>query len=178
MGPVEVLILRNCAVEKKACVGSPLKISDLLTIDDEARALGHLVVELHGGRVGLVGLPVDAWGSCLLCAFIDGFDESMADALTARRLGGEQVLQVADGGDMDRAAVEKVVHQTEEFAVSLGYEGVHWLVGVKESRPCHLCNFSGKGRAAVEQVVALPERQPFVEICAGYGANGELGGHD
>jgi hypothetical protein len=93
----------------------------LLAINDEAGALGHLVVELHGRQVGLVSLPIDSRRSGEFCLLIDGLNQSASYSLAARALGGEQVLQVADGGNVNRAAVEKIVHEAEQFPVSFGY---------------------------------------------------------
>src|SRR6266850_4667191 len=95
MGPVRVLILRGSDAERKSQAGSPClrpspvfaPSSNLMPIDDEAGAFGHFVVEMHGGGVGLMGLPVDARRSRQSCPVIDSLNQSAAHALAACCLG-------------------------------------------------------------------------------------------
>src|SRR5438309_1496171 len=90
--------------------------SEQLAIDDESGMLRHLIVKLHRGEVGLVGLPVHARRSGKPCAFIDAMDQRSAHALTAGGFGGEQILQIADGLDSRGAAVKQVVCQAEQLS--------------------------------------------------------------
>src|SRR5258705_13025084 len=66
------------------------RISQHLPIDEESRTLGNPVVELHRGRVGLVGLPVDARRACVPCAIVDRLDERARDPLPRAGPTGEQ----------------------------------------------------------------------------------------
>src|SRR3546814_3126233 len=75
----------------RATVFAPLQI---LLVHDIARALGHLVVEPLSRLVGLVGYPIDAAQPRRPRLGADRLDQRAPHALAARRLGGEEVLQV------------------------------------------------------------------------------------
>ena len=48
--------------------------SEQLSVDKEAGALGDLVIELHRGVIGFVGLPVNATRSGEFGLFVDSVD--------------------------------------------------------------------------------------------------------
>src|ERR1700739_4584157 len=48
--------------------------SEQLSVDQEAGALGDLVIELHRGLIGFVGLPVDATRAGEFGLFVDSAD--------------------------------------------------------------------------------------------------------
>ncbi len=75
----------------------------------------------------------------------------------------QRIAQVADVLDAGHAAVEQVVRETDQLPVTLRHEREHRLVGLQESSPGGLrdvfrqCRVS---KAAIERVVAVPERAP------------------
>src|SRR5271165_5977201 len=74
---------------------------DLLAVDDEARALGDLVVKLPGGHIAFLGVPINAGTSRQLRPLVDTLDQGAANALAACGFGREQILEVANGGDVN-----------------------------------------------------------------------------
>src|SRR5260221_3728620 len=148
-------------------IGVPLY---LLAVDDESRALRDLVVEPHRRRVRLVRLPVDARRTGLARLRVDRLDQRAPDTLAARRLAGEEILQIAGRSDHRRAAMKDVMDEAEKLLVELGDQGVNGLVGIEEARPRHLGDRRGN-RALVKAVIALPERLPPGEIGGGDGTD-------
>src|SRR5262249_48841755 len=69
-------------------------------IDQEAGFLGQLVIEPHGGRIGLMGHPIDPAGTGRLCFLIDGLDQLAADPLPAHAVDGEEIREVAAERDL------------------------------------------------------------------------------
>ncbi len=58
-----------------------------------------------------------------------------------------------------------------------GYQGMHWLAAVQEALPSGLRDLIGQGSsafAAIEGVVAIPERLPCCEVVGLDGANADL----
>ena len=79
------------------------------------------------------------------------------------RRGRKQVLHIAARGKLDGAAVIEEVRQSQQFASTLGDDGMHWLIGIEEARPGGLRDFirqRGGSAAAVEGVVTMPEDFP------------------
>src|SRR5690606_38721569 len=97
-----------------ALPGEGRSASEQPAIDEEAGAFRNLVVELHRGRVRLVGLPVDARRAGLAGALVDALDEGAAHARAARRRIREQVLQIAARRNRRRAAMEQIMGKPEE----------------------------------------------------------------
>src|SRR5690348_9694858 len=76
--------------------------------------------------------------------------------------------------------MEQIMRKPEQFAPALGDERMDRLVGIKEARPGHVGNLAGKrggAMAAVKRVVAVPQRQPVVEIASFHKADGDIAGH-
>src|ERR1700686_3679508 len=69
------------------------RYSDFLAVNDEARALGHLVVKLHRDQIGFVGMPIDAGRASDPGLLVDCVDQRSANSIAARGLGGEKVLK-------------------------------------------------------------------------------------
>src|SRR3546814_13353127 len=70
--------------------------------------------------------------------------------------------------------------EAEQFALGLGDERMDRLVGVEETHPGRGGDVGGKrggAAAAVEFIIALPPRQPAVEIALHQRADPEIGGH-
>src|SRR3546814_18004613 len=81
-------------------------------------------------------------------------------------------------GDRCRAAVIEIMDEAEQFALGLGDERMDRLVGVEETHPGRGGDVGGKrggAAAAVEFIIALPQRQPAVEIALHRRADPELG---
>src|SRR5215469_7833372 len=81
--------------------------------------------------------------------------------------------------DADRAAVEQIVGEADELAAVFRDQRMHGLVWVEEPRPGHPGDLRWQGRearAAVEGVVAVPERQPLREIRRRHRANDRRAG--
>src|ERR1039458_8779020 len=81
--------------------------SEQLAVNHKAGVLGDLVVELLRGVVGLVRLPIHAAQAGTPRLFINAVDKCSADASSACRVVGKQILQIADRLDGGRAAVEQ-----------------------------------------------------------------------
>src|SRR5882724_2792601 len=67
--------------------------------------------------------------------------------------------------------VKEIVNQPNESAVALCNECMHGFAGFEEAAPRRLGDFNGQSgliKAAVESIVAVPERQPLL-IVAGLG---------
>jgi hypothetical protein len=63
----------------------------------------------------------------------------------------------------------EVVRQAEEATRCFGHKAMHRLVVVEEARPrrfCHRHRYRRRADALVEGVVALPQRQPLVEVAS------------
>src|SRR5260221_1266235 len=88
--------------------------SQRLAVDQEARALGDLVVQEHRPGVRLVRLPVDPLGPGNPCPFVHRLDQRTADALAAAGLGGEEGLQIAGGPNQYGAAMEEIVDEADQ----------------------------------------------------------------
>ena len=74
--------------------------------------------------------------------------------------------------------MEEEVDDADEAAVPLGHQGVDRLVLVEEPGPGGLSDLGGKGGrpgAAVEGVVAIPQRQPGRVIAPRDRTDDELG---
>jgi hypothetical protein len=71
---------------------------------------------LHRHLVGLVRLPVHTAAISRARSLVYRFDQRASDALAARGSAGEQILQVAGGCDLDRAAVKDIVHQPDQLS--------------------------------------------------------------
>src|SRR6516225_5262268 len=102
----------------------PPATSNLLAIDDESLVLGDLVVKRARGAVGFMRLPVDARRADEFCLLVHGFDQRAADALAARGLEREKILQIADRLDHRGAAMKQVVREPEQFAAAFSDEAV------------------------------------------------------
>jgi hypothetical protein len=63
-----------------------------MCIDDEAKVLGHLVVQEPACGVGVVSLPVHALDAALFGRSVDGLDERSANSAAAGFLNGEEIL--------------------------------------------------------------------------------------
>ena len=83
---------RGCQLHQR---GMASALSDALTVDDEPGALGDLVIELHGGAVGLMRKPVDASRARLRGSLVDSLDQLSSNAVAARLFHGEEVLQIS-----------------------------------------------------------------------------------
>ena len=114
-----------------------------------------------GGRI-----PVAAEGS-KACGLLDraGMKSHSLDRshYAPHLLTREQILQVADIVQPSGAAVEKVVNKADDDSVALRHESMHRFRSVEESSPGgpgDLLRQCGRPFAAVEGVVAVPERAP------------------
>src|SRR6202020_1414376 len=87
------------AREGPLCAGRLSEVSEILAILDESGQRADFVIERAGRRIGFVGVPIDPRGPGLGGKAIHLGDQSGADALAARLLGGEEVLQIAIRAD-------------------------------------------------------------------------------
>ena len=98
--------------------------------------------------------------------------------LPARGFAGEQILQIAGRLDRRGRAVKQVMRQPEQRAVAFGDQRMHRLVGIEESAAQviarDLGRQRGRARAAVERVVAVPQRKPLLVVPAGDKADSEI----
>src|SRR5262245_38410205 len=108
--------------------GVPLRLAEVLAIDDKAGPFGHTIIEPLGPRIRLVGRPVGPRGPRRPGAVIDSGDEGPGDTAPASVLAREQILQIADRAEHRRVSVEEVVHDTDDPAAALRHETMDRLV--------------------------------------------------
>jgi len=97
-----------------------------------------------------------------------------ANALAAHRFGGEEILQVARGSDLDCAAMKQIVDKAEQLARFFRNHCMDGFVRVKEARPRHLCDLERqrcRAGPSIERVVAVPEMFPCTEVVGNHGTN-------
>src|SRR5437868_5025874 len=141
--------------------------SKQLAIDDKSGALRELVVKLHRGVVGLVGLPIHTPTTGIPRLFVDAVDQGPADAFAARGQACEQILQVAHRLDRGGAAMKEIMRQSEQLAAALGNQRMHRLIRVEEARPGHrgdVARERGRPRPSVKRIVSVPQRKPSVVV--------------
>ena len=150
--------------------GTRMRVTAALAILDEAGTVGDAVVQLHGGGVGLVGQPVHARGIVGGGLGIDVFDQLAARAGAARLGRHVQVLQIAIVAGGPGGAVEDPVDHADGLAAVVGQRHVHGLGRVEQAIPGVARDGVGDVDA-VEVLVALPQRQPDIEVGGGGGAD-------
>src|SRR5579864_17558 len=101
------------------CIKRP-GASKYLAVDDEAGALGDLVVQRLRGVVGLVRLPVNARHARLARLLVDLADQRPANSLSARGSIGEEILQVTNRRDRGGRAMEEIMHQPHQLLAAFG----------------------------------------------------------
>ena len=77
--------------------------------------------------------------------------------------------------------MKEIVREPNQRAITFRNDRVHGFGLVEESRPRRARDLVGQcGRTgpAVERVVAVPQRQPSIEICVLDRTNDEIAGHD
>src|SRR3546814_14543765 len=77
----------------------------------------------------------------------------------------------------DVCSSDLIMDEAEQFALGLGDERMDRLVGVEETHPGRGGDVGGKrggAAAAVEFIIALPQRQPAVEIALHRRADPEI----
>ena len=153
----------------------------VFAVDDKAGVFCDLVIEAARGGVALMREPVDAEGSGFFCCTVYSFNELAADAVAAKGLVCEEVVEIAGGLDGKRGAVEEIVDEADELSVLLCDQGVHGFTGIEEAGPGCLGDGFRKSCgsvAAVEGIVAEPEGKPLLVIVGADGADGEFRAHE
>ena len=108
-------------------------------------------------------------------------DQRPTHAVAPPPLRGEQVLQVRRGHDQRRAAVEQEVREPHELRPRFRDQGVHRLGRVEEALPGgsgHRLRKCRRPGAAVEGVVAVPERTPARQVLGEQGSDREGAAHE
>src|SRR5262249_38607810 len=165
------VLSRRCA-----CPG-PRIASEKLAILDEAGALRQLVVERSGGRIALVGEPIDAARTRAARALFHRRDQRTPESQMARVFGDEQVLQVAVVANRPARAVEEVVPDAAKAPAYIGAEHGHRFRRIVQARPGYRRGLVGD-HDLVEGLVALPQRLPIRALIRADGPDHEIGcGH-
>src|SRR5579862_8177363 len=105
------------------------------TINDEAGALREAVVHTPRRGIGFLRMPVEALYPGSVCLVPHGKYQGRADAAAALLLRREQVLQIADGFDVGRAAVEQVMHYADDPTVAFGDAREHGFAAIEKTAP-------------------------------------------
>src|SRR5215471_8086865 len=95
-------------------------MSDLGSVDYEARACAHLVVEAARHGIGLVRLPVDARRTGCPRLRVDERDQRSPNAPSSDPFARKEILQIADARNHRGAAMEEIVHEPDKLAIDLG----------------------------------------------------------
>src|SRR5688572_8045908 len=150
-----------------------LKLSRAAFVLDEAAMARHLVVQQPGGRVAVVGQPIDLGRAGLVGRVIDRVDQLARDAGAPAARIDEQVVEIAGGVHQPGRAVEQVVREADEPAVALGDQAIDRFLLVEETIPGGARRVLGNARA-IELLIALPQGQPSFEIRVAHGADDRI----
>ena len=133
--------------------------SKQIVVADEALVLRDLVVERARPRVVVLGQPVEPRRLLLARVVRHRLDQRPRHALAARRLVGEQVLQIAVVTGRPAGAVIEIVDDAEQLAVHSGSQQPHRLIRIQEPLPRGVVGLL-RHRDVVEIEIALPQRLP------------------
>src|SRR4030088_1435520 len=140
-------------------------LSKKLTILDEAGTLRQAVVEHAGGRIRLMGEPVDTARARGPCSVLDRQDQCASEPKIARAFSNEQILKIAVIASRPARTVEEVVHDAAEAVARIGAEHPHGLGRIVQASPGHRRGLVGDHNL-VEGLVALPQRLPVGALIA------------
>src|SRR5215470_8789743 len=108
---------------------------EFVRVDDETLVLGHLVVQGPPLCIGCLSLPVHPRTTCLARSLVHSQDQLTTDALATQLLRREEVLQVAHVAQASGAAMEDVVRQTDDDALTFCYQRTNGLAADEEAIP-------------------------------------------
>ena len=114
-----------------------------------------------------MGLPIDPANASSTGCAVDAFDQRPANACATLIVTGEEVLEVANALNPGGAAVVEVVDQTDNGAFAFGDQCEDRIFVVEEPRPGGASDLERQGGFAgstIEGVVAVPEREPGIEV--------------
>jgi len=70
--------------------------------------------------------------------------------------------------------MKKIMRKSQKLPIFFSDDGVNRIVRRKKTRPSCVRDFFRQRRTSVKKIVALPQRQPLIEIRGSYCADDEL----
>jgi hypothetical protein len=131
---------------------------------DEGGQLTDAVIELTGGFVKVLGIPIDGWCAIVVCGLINSLDQFTAYTRSAHGWLGIKILKLGDILSPPVVGVKDIMHQSDQTAIGLRHECVlmrtRW---VDQTRKCGVVKIIIQ-HSFVKRQIPAPQRGPFVKI--------------